>query len=105
MARLAQMATSRYWRAFDRGTTSFVVKNTYRNKYNRYIVTDDIYDNTTYDVNNTLKLRTQGIALMTSLCQYETKLMTKTKKQKRKAAPINLACFSFSPDGENENNP
>ena len=69
-------------RAFDRDTTNFVVKKTYRHKYNRYAVTDGNYDNTMYDVNNTLKLRTQGIALMTSLCQYETKLLTKTKKQK-----------------------
>ena len=82
MVPLTQVAASRYLRAFDRGTISFVVKNTYINKYNKYIVTDDIYDNTTYDVNNTLKLRTQGIALITSLCQYETKLLTKTKKQK-----------------------
>ena len=82
MARLTQMATSRYWRAFDRGAASFVVKKTYRHKYNKHAVTDGNYDNTMYDVNNTLKLRTQGIALMTSLCQYETKLLTKTKKQK-----------------------
>ena len=55
-------------RAFDRDTTNFVVKKTYRHKYNRYAVTDGNYDNTMYDVNNTLKLRTWGIALMTSLC-------------------------------------
>ena len=58
MARLAQVATSRYRRAFDQGAASFVVKNTYRYKYNKHTVTDDIYDNTMYDVNNTLKLRT-----------------------------------------------
>ena len=45
-------------RAFDRDTTNFVVKKTYRHKYNEYAVTDSNYDNTMYDVNNTLKLRT-----------------------------------------------
>ena len=52
------MAASRYLRAFDRDTTSFVVKNTHIHKYNKGTVTDDNYDNTMYDVNNTLKLRT-----------------------------------------------
>ena len=45
-------------RAFDRDTTNFVVKKTYGHKYNEYAVTDGNYDNTMYDVNNTLKLRT-----------------------------------------------
>lgn len=51
-------AASGYLRVFDRDTTNFVVKKTYRHKYNRYAVTDGNYDNTMYDVNNTLKLRT-----------------------------------------------